>query len=102
MFFKHKLLFFIIQLIFCIVLIYFVNQQVILVGLLNNLIVDLIIIYILLVAVASLIAQILTQLCIIFFCLIKCRYHKKFIFWFSFTICCYLLNFGIFAILIEY
>lgn len=102
MFFKQKLLFFIIQFIFCIFLVYFIDQQIILFGLFNNLFIDLIFLYTLIIFVAGILSAILTKIYITFLKLIKNKYNKQFIFWLLFTFLCYILTFGIFAIAIKY
>ena len=66
MFFKNKILFFILQFIFCIFLVYFINQQIILIGILDNLVIDLIIIYMLIIFMSGLISKILTFIYMIF------------------------------------
>lgn len=102
MFYKHKLLFFIIHFIFCIFLFYFINQQIILVGILNNFVLDLFIIFISVVIASYLLSKIITQIYIIFARLAKLKTYKRFMFWGLFTIFCYILDFIIFAISIEY
>ena len=102
MFFKNKILFFILQFIFCIFLVYFINQQVVLIGVLDNFIVGLFVIYILILLVSFLLSKISTQIYILFSKLIKHHIHKRFIKWLFFTSFCYILTFFIFAIAIEY
>ena len=102
MFFKNKILFFIVQFIFCIFLVYFINQQIILIGILDNFIIETIIIYISILFISKLISKILTQLYILLSKIIKHHVHKRFILWFYFTMVCYVLTFLIFAFIIEY
>ena len=102
MFFKNKILFFIVQFIFCILLIYFINQQIILIGILDNFIIELIIIYISIMFISNLVSKILTQIYILLSKLIRHNINKSFTSWLLFTITCYILTFFIFAIAIEY
>lgn len=102
MFYKHKLLFFIIHFIFCIFLFYFIKQQIILVGILSNVVVDLLIIFISVIIVSYLLSRIITQLYIIFAKLAKLKVYKRFFYWLLFTFFCYMLDFIIFAVAIEY
>ena len=100
MFYKHKYLFHIIQFVFCIILAYFINPQIILVGLLGNIFIDSIIIYLLL--ISAFLAKIITQFYIVFMKMIKAKIYRRFSFWMVFTIICYILDFIIFAVSIEY
>ena len=102
MFYKHKLLFLIIHLIFCIFLFYFINQQFILAGIFSNFIIDLLIIFISVVIVSYLSSKAVTMLYIIVAKLAKLKIYKRFIFWLLFTFFCYILDFIIFAVAIEY
>ena len=102
MFFKHKTLFLIIQFIFCISLVYFINQQIILAGFVNNFFVELVIIYVLIIFTSQLLSKILTQIYIVFSNLIKYKVYRHFVSWMLFTIICYVLTFIVFAIAIEY
>ncbi len=102
MFFKNKLLFFIIQFIFCIFLVYFINQQIIFIGILDNFFIDLIIIYLSIIFVSGLFSKILTFIYILCLKLTRYKVHKYFFSWMSFSITCYILTFIIFAIAIEY
>ena len=102
MFFKHKTLFLIIQFIFCIFLVYFINQQIVLIGILDNFLIDLIILYILIIFTSKLLSRIFTQIYIVFSKLIKHKIYRHFVSWMSFTIICYTLTFIIFALAIEY
>ena len=102
MFYKHKYLFHIIQFVFCMVLAYFINQQIILVGLLSNLFIDSLIIYLLLIFISAFLAEITTQFYIVFMKMIKAKIYRRFSFWIFFTSICYILDFIIFAISIEY
>ena len=102
MFYKHKLLFFIIQFIFCIFLFYFINQQIILVGILSNFVIDLFIVFISISIVSYLLSRIITQFYIIFAKLSRLKIYKRFTYWLLFTVFCYILDFIIFAIAIEY
>jgi hypothetical protein len=102
MFYKHKYLFFIIQFIFCSILAYFINQQIILVGLLKNLFVDSLIIYLLLIFISSFLSKIITQIYILSMKMIRAKFYRRFFYWFCFTILCYTATFIIFAISIEY
>jgi hypothetical protein len=102
MFFKNKLLFFIIQFIFCTFLVYFINQQIVLIGFFDNFVIELMVLYFSIMFVSNLISQILIQL--YFLCSKITNHHinKHFISWLYFTTICYLLTFFIFALAIEY
>lgn len=102
MFFKNKILFFILQFIFCMVLIFFINQQIILIGVLDNFIIELIIIYLSIMFISNLISKILTQVCTLLSKLMKYKINKNFTLWLFFTIASYALTFLIFALAIEY
>jgi hypothetical protein len=102
MFFNNKLLFLIIQFIFCIFLVYFINQQMIFIGILDNFFVDLIVVYLSIIFVAGLFSKILIVIYILFLKLLNCKTHKHFVSWLIFTIICYTLTFIIFALAIEY
>lgn len=102
MFYNNKLLFLIIQFIFCIFLVYFINQQMIFIGILDNFFVDLIVIYLSIIFVAIIFSKILTLINILFSKLLNYKIHKRFFSWMIFTIICYALTFIIFALAIEY
>lgn len=102
MFLKNKILFFVLQFIFCMFLVYFINQQIILLGIFDNFIVELITIYILILFISHLISRILTQIYGLLSKLIKHNINKPFVLWLLFTIVCYALTFLIFAVVIEY
>ena len=102
MFFKNKILFFIVQFIFCVLLVYFINQQIILIGILDNFIIETLVLYISILFISRIVSKILTQLYILLSKIIKHHTHRRFILWFFFTIVCYILTFLIFAFVIEY
>ncbi len=102
MFYKHKLLFFIIHLVFCMFLFYFINQQFILVGIFSNFVVDLFILFISVIIVSYILSKTATLFYIVFAKLTKLKTYKRFIFWLLFTTLCYILDFIIFAAAIEY
>ena len=102
MFYNNKLLFLIIQFIFCIFLVYFINQQMIFIGILDNFFTELIVIYLSIIFVAIIFSKILTLIYILFSKLLNYKIHKRFFLWMTFTIICYVLTFIIFALAIEY
>ena len=102
MFFNNKLLFLIIQFIFCIFLVYFINQQIIFMGILDNFFIDSAILYVLIILISGFLSKILTIIYMIFSRLINHKVYKQFISWTFFTVICYILTFIIFAITIEY
>ena len=102
MFYKHKSLFFIIQFIFCVLLFHFIEQQIVLVGVLKYFVVDWLTIFFFVMIVSYLLSKIITQFYIIFGKLIRFKVHKRFTFWLLFTLLCYALDFVIFAVAIEY
>lgn len=102
MFYKHKTLFFIIQFIFCAFLFHFIEQQIVLVGILKYFVIDWLIIFLSVTIVSYLLSKIITLFYIIVGKLIKSKIRKRFAFWLFFTLLCYVLDFMIFAVAIEY
>lgn len=103
MFFKNKIIFFIVQFIFCIFLVYFINQQIIPIGMLDNFIIELIIMYVLILFISNIISKILIQIYVLLSKAIKHNIiNKIFVSWLFFTIVCYVLTFIIFALSVEY
>lgn len=103
MFFKNKIIFFIVQFLFCILLVYFINQQLVPIGIFDNFIIELIVLYILILFISNLISKIFVQLYILLLKIIKQNIiNTAFASWLLFTLVCYILTFIIFALSIEY
>jgi len=103
MFFKNKIIFFIVQFLFCILLVYFINQQIVPVGIFDNFIIELITLYVSILFISNLTSKILIQLYILLLKIVKQNIvNKLFVSWLFFTFVCYILTFVIFALSIEY
>ena len=103
MFFKNKIIFFIVQFLFCILLVYFINQQIVPVGIFDNFIIELIALYVSILFISGLISKILVQLYVLLSKVIKRSIiNKTFVSWLFFTFVCYILTFIIFVLSIEY
>jgi len=102
MFYKHKYLFFIIQFIFCMILVYFISQQIFLVGIIGNFFIDSFILFLLIIFLSYILSKIITQFYILFVHLLKFKTYRRFFSWFCFTILCYISTFILFALSIEY
>lgn len=102
MFYNNKIIFFSILFIFSAILLYLINQQIVLVGILSNLFISLIMLYLTIIIIAGILSNIFSQIYILFSKLIKYKYNKAILFWWAFTIFAYSVSFVIFMFAIEY
>lgn len=108
MFYKNKILFFIILGLISLILYYFIDQQLVLIGLLNNRIISIGILFFLILFFSFTASVLITFFIVLFLKLYgkiiktKLRYSKRFIIWLTFTIAAYIISFIIFFQAITY
>ncbi|MEA5001633.1 MAG: hypothetical protein VB017_07100 [Endomicrobiaceae bacterium] len=108
MFYKNKISFFIVLGIISFILYYFIDQQIVLIGLLNNFIISIGILFFLIIFISffsSLIMLSVMSAASKIYTKItgkQARYSKKFALWLNFTVMCYIVSFIIFLQSITY